>query len=107
VLYSFNGMRGYGNSVLLLHADGTVSLYAHCQETYVFAGQRVERGQVIAAVGDTGLAHGAHLHFEWRRNGQPLDPLEHFVGREDEGEPPAVAQASDERSIVIDPPPRT
>ncbi|MCB9592067.1 MAG: M23 family metallopeptidase [Sandaracinaceae bacterium] len=79
VLYSFNSMRGYGNSVVILHADGTVSLYAHCQATYVFAGQRVERGRVIAEVGHTGLAHGDHLHFEWRRNGRPLNPARHFV----------------------------
>jgi len=80
VLYSFNSMRGYGNSVVLLHPDGTVTLYAHCQATYVFAGQRVARGRVIAEVGHTGLAHGDHLHFEWRRNGRPLNPGAHFVG---------------------------
>lgn len=81
VAYSNNGMRGYGNALVLLHADGTITLYAHCHRTYVFAGQRVRRGQVIAEVGDTGLAHGAHLHFEWRRDGRPLDPLAHFVDR--------------------------
>ena len=83
VLYSYNGMRGYGNSVVLLHPDGSVSLYAHCQATHVFAGQRVRRGQVIGEVGHTGLAHGDHLHFEWRRDGRPRDPLPHFVGREE------------------------
>ncbi len=84
VVYSFNGIRGYGNAVLLVHADGTLTLYGHCRATYVFAGQQVRRGQVIAEVGDTGLAHGPHLHFEWRRNGHPVDPWPHFVGREDE-----------------------
>ena len=79
VVYSYNGMRGYGNSVVLLHPDGSVSLYAHCQATYVFPGQRVERGRVIGEVGHTGLAHGDHLHFEWRRNGRPRDPAPHFV----------------------------
>jgi murein DD-endopeptidase MepM/ murein hydrolase activator NlpD len=87
VAYSNNGMRGYGNSVVLLHADGTITLYAHCRATYVFAGERVRRGQVIAEVGETGITHGAHLHFEWRRDGQPLDPLPHFVDRPDD--PPA------------------
>lgn len=96
VAYSNNGMRGYGNSVVLLHADGTITLYAHCHRTYVFAGERVQRGQVIAEVGDTGLARGAHLHFEWRRDGRPLDPLPFFVGRADEGtagDAPTLADA--------------
>lgn len=84
VVYSDNGMRGYGNALLLVHADGTITLYGHCRATYVFAGQRVRRGQVIAEVGQTGLAHGAHLHFEWRRDGAALDPLPHFVGMADE-----------------------
>jgi murein DD-endopeptidase MepM/ murein hydrolase activator NlpD len=79
VLYSANRMRGYGNSVILLHADGTVTLYAHCRATLVFAGQRVRRGQPIAEVGRTGLAHGEHLHFEWRRDGRALDPAPRFV----------------------------
>ncbi len=92
VVYSWNGMRGYGNAVLLVHADGTLTLYGHCRATYVFPGQQVRRGQVIAEVGDTGLAHGPHLHFEWRRGGQPVDPLAHFVGREGEdGDPGAQA----------------
>ena len=81
VTYSDAGMSGYGNSILLLHGDGTVTLYAHCAATYVFAGQRVRRGQVIGEVGATGLAHGPHLHFEWRRGGQALDPRPSFVGR--------------------------
>ncbi len=84
VLFSFNSMRGYGNAVVLLHADRTVTLYAHCQATLVFAGQRVRRGQVIAEVGHTGLAHGDHLHFEWRRAGRPLNPIRRFVGGPDD-----------------------
>jgi murein DD-endopeptidase MepM/ murein hydrolase activator NlpD len=80
VLYSYNGMRGYGNAVVLLHPDGSVTLYAHCRATFVFAGQQVRRGQVIAEVGHTGLAHGDHLHFEWRRNGRARNPAPHFVG---------------------------
>jgi murein DD-endopeptidase MepM/ murein hydrolase activator NlpD len=99
VAYSFNGMTGYGNSVLLLHGDGTISLYAHCRATYVFAGQRVRRGQVLGEVGDTGLARGTHLHFEWRRDGQPLDPIPHFVDRpqrSDDAEEPDVADEVDE-----------
>ena len=81
VVYSDNGMRGYGNVVVLIHRDASTTLYAHCRATYVAAGELVRRGQIIAAVGATGLAHGPHLHFEWRVAGQTRDPLRRFVGR--------------------------
>lgn len=81
VLYSDNGMSGYGNALILAHRDGSTTLYAHCRATYVAAGELVRRGQIIAAVGDTGLAHGAHLHFEWRVEGRTRDPIHQFVGR--------------------------
>lgn len=79
VVYSDNGMHGYGNAVLIVHADGAVSMYAHCIETYVVPGRLVHRGEVIAAVGQTGITHGAHLHFEYRNAGELRDPLPHFV----------------------------
>jgi murein DD-endopeptidase MepM/ murein hydrolase activator NlpD len=79
VAYSDNRMSGYGNAVLLVHADGAVSMYAHCVETYVVAGQLVRRGDVIAAVGQTGIAHGAHLHFEYRERGHTVDPYRRFT----------------------------
>jgi len=75
VVYSDNGLTGYGNAVLIVHADASVTLYGHCVATFVVAGQRVARGEVIAAVGDTGLAHGAHLHFELHVDGAPVDPM--------------------------------
>lgn len=81
VVYSANGVRGYGNAVLVVHGDGAVTLYAHCSELYVTPGQLVRRGEVIAAVGDTGLAHGPHLHFEYRSRGRTRDPGRMFVGR--------------------------
>jgi len=81
VAYSDNGIHGYGNLVVLVHADGTSSHYAHCHATFVVAGQRVQRGEVIAEVGATGLARGAHLHFEWRSGARYRDPAPHFSGR--------------------------
>ncbi len=75
VVYSDNGMSGYGNAVLIVHADASVTLYGHCSATFVVPGQRVARGEVIAAVGDTGLAHGAHLHFELHVGGHAVDPM--------------------------------
>jgi len=78
VLYADNGISGYGNLVVVLHADGTSTFYAHLSEAWVFAGQRVGRGQVVGAVGSTGLSYGPHLHFEWRRRGRAHNPIPQF-----------------------------
>lgn len=91
VVYSDNGMSGYGNTVVIVHGDGSLTLYAHCVATFVVPGQRVERGQIIAAVGDTGLAHGAHLHFEYRVDGASRDPEPLFSARP---EPAASSEAA-------------
>lgn len=79
VAYSDNGVRGYGNMILIIHPNATVSLHAHCRAAYVFPGQKVTRGQIIGEVGHTGIARGPHLHYEWRVRGRPRDPLPHFV----------------------------
>lgn len=79
VAYSDNELIGYGNVVLVLHRDGFTTMYAHCRETHVFAGQRVERGQPIAEVGTTGFAPGPHLHFELRERGLPRNPRRFFA----------------------------
>lgn len=80
VAFSDNSMSGYGNVVVLIHADGSTSLYAHCRETWVFPGQHVERGQTIGVVGMTGMTGGPHLHFEYRRAGRVSNPVPLFVG---------------------------
>lgn len=81
VIYADNGVRGYGNLLAIVHPDGTSTLYAHCRAIFVTPGQVVARGQSVAEVGHTGLAERAHLHFEWRRDGDALDPLDHFAER--------------------------
>lgn len=81
IAYSDNGLSGYGNAVLVVHADRSFSLYAHQRANYVFAGQRVRRGQVLGEVGQTGIAWGPHLHFEWHRGGRPRNPLPRMVDR--------------------------
>jgi len=72
---AFAGVRGgYGNLVVIEHPDGTETRYAHASRLDVRAGDRVERGAVVAAVGSTGQSTGPHLHFEVRRGGEPVDP---------------------------------
>ena len=65
---------GYGNVVIVRHADGTESRYAHCSALDVHAGEEVAAGQAIARVGSTGRSTGPHLHFEVRKHGIPIDP---------------------------------
>lgn len=63
-----------GNYLVLSHGEGWVSQYFHCSELYCEAGDRVNRGDVIAAVGQTGTATGPNLHFELLKDGAYVDP---------------------------------
>ena len=67
--------NGYGNVVQIDHGKGKATVYAHLSRIDVRVGQRVTQGQLIGAVGATGWATGPHLHFEFRVNGQFMDPL--------------------------------
>lgn len=66
---------GYGRTVEIDHGWGIITRYAHTSKILVRVGDRVERGEIIALVGQTGLAEGPHLHYEVRLRGQPVDPL--------------------------------
>lgn len=75
----FAGVQsGYGNTVMILHDDGKVSLYAHNSRITVSSGQRVSKGQVIAKIGSTGRSTGPHLHFEIRINGSHVNPTNYL-----------------------------
>jgi murein DD-endopeptidase MepM/ murein hydrolase activator NlpD len=76
VAYTGNELRGYGNLVLVKHANGWISAYAHCDAILVKRGEKVGRGQVIARVGSTGNVNEPQLHFELRRGQHAVDPRE-------------------------------
>jgi murein DD-endopeptidase MepM/ murein hydrolase activator NlpD len=65
---------GYGRQVRLAHPDGIMTSYAHLSRILAVPGARVRRGQLIGLVGSSGFSTGAHLHFEVRRSGRPVDP---------------------------------
>ena len=70
----------YGNTVVIDHGLGLMSLYAHCSSMEVKVGDRVSRGQVVGNTGSTGLALGDHLHFTMLLAGLPVTPLEWWDG---------------------------
>lgn len=67
-------LGGYGNQVLLQHADGSQTRYGHLSQIGVRVGQSVSAGERIGAVGNTGVSTGSHLHFEVILGGTPVDP---------------------------------
>jgi len=79
VVYAGDGMRGYGNAVVLDHGEGVTTLYGHLEAIRVESGDAVPDGAVIGAVGRTGNATTYHLHFEIHVDGVPVDPLAHLT----------------------------
>lgn len=77
VVYSGSGLRGYGNLIIIKHNDTYLSAYAHNSKLLMKEGQTVTRGQKIAEMGDSD-ANQVKLHFEVRKHGKPVDPLQHL-----------------------------
>jgi murein DD-endopeptidase MepM/ murein hydrolase activator NlpD len=79
IVVSAGNDKGFGLSVEIDHGNGIRTRFAHCSRLAVRTGQRVTRGQLIAAVGMTGLATAPHLHYEIHVNGKPVDPLTYVL----------------------------
>jgi lipoprotein NlpD len=79
VVYVGNGIRGYGNLIIIKHDDHFLSAYAHTRDVQVREGQEVLRGQVIAQMG-LGPHQSPALYFEIRLNGKSVDPLPYLAG---------------------------
>lgn len=66
---------GYGNCVIIDHGNGIETVYGHASRLRVTEGQRVEAGDLLGLIGNTGYSFGPHLHFEVHINGSPVDPV--------------------------------
>lgn len=75
-----NFNSAYGNQIVILHANGAKTRYAHLHASYVNIFQPVKGGEVIGTVGATGNATGAHLHFEMIIGGKTVDPMRYLGG---------------------------
>ena len=74
VIYAGSSLKQFGNTVLIQHDDGLVTVYGHAQTLNVAKGQKVSRGDVIAASGMTGNAASPRVHFQVRKGSSPVDP---------------------------------
>ena len=81
VTYAGDELKAYGNLVLIRHADGYVTAYAHAQRLVVAKGDTVSKGQIIGYAGSTGDVDSPQVHFEIRHGTQPLDPGALLVAR--------------------------
>jgi lipoprotein NlpD len=80
VVYSGNGLIGYGELIIIKHSDTYLSAYGHNRKRLVREGEHVRAGQLIAEMGSSG-APREELHFEIRKNGKPVDPTDYLPGR--------------------------
>ncbi|TPI51759.1 MULTISPECIES: LysM peptidoglycan-binding domain-containing M23 family metallopeptidase [unclassified Mesorhizobium] len=74
VIYAGDGLKEFGNTVLVRHENGLVTVYGHASSIEVQRGQKVKRGQEIALSGMSGTTDSPKLHFEVRKNSAPVDP---------------------------------
>jgi len=75
ILYA-TWFKGYGNMIIIDHGENYYTVYAHAEELFASKGDAIDKGDVVATVGDSGSMIGPSLHFEIRHHGKPVDPLE-------------------------------
>lgn len=93
---------GYGKHVRIDHGYGYVTLYAHMSEMNVVEGQNVNRGDVIGYVGNTGLSAGPHCHYEVRKNGHPVNPVNFYYSDLTDEEYEKMIKLSDSPTQSLD-----
>lgn len=80
VAYAGSELKGYGNLVLIRHANNWVSAYAHNDKLMVKRGDKIKRGQVVARAGTSGSVEQPQVHFELRKGSKPVDPTKYMAG---------------------------
>jgi lipoprotein NlpD len=93
VVYAGDGIRGYGNLIVLQHPGDLLTVYAHNSQLFVTQGQAVRAGDRVAAVGQTGRATGPHLHFEVRQGQIPRDPMSYLVSSKSDSKSDSKAES--------------
>ena len=93
---------GYGKHIRIEHGFGYVTLYAHLSEYNVRRGQRVKRGDVIGFVGNTGRSVAPHLHYEIRKDGKHLNPINFYYGDLNTEEFNALLEAANRENQSLD-----
>jgi murein DD-endopeptidase MepM/ murein hydrolase activator NlpD len=81
VVYADNGIRGYGNMIVIAHQDEVYTVYAHNRKHFIRKGDEVRKGQLIAHVGNTGRSTGPHLHFEIRVKNKVRNPAQYLSAK--------------------------
>ena len=80
VVYAGDEIKGYGNLILIRHADDYVTAYAHAKDILVKRGDTVTRGQDIGTAGSTGSVNAPQVHFEIRKGAKPVNPMSYLKG---------------------------
>ncbi|PID90990.1 MAG: peptidase M23 [Bacteroidetes bacterium] len=94
--------RGMGRSILLDHGHGYSTMYSHLEDIKVRQGRRVERGDIIATVGNTGMSMAPHLHYEVRVKEEPVDPINYFFLELDPARLAALAHIASQNGQSLD-----
>ena len=97
-----NTVSGYGNHIVIRHGFGYETLYGHLSKYKSRAGQRVKRGDIIGYVGSTGRSEGPHLHYEVRKNGKVVNPLNFYYGNISAVEYVAISQLANQENQSLD-----
>ena len=97
-----NTLSGYGNHIELRHGFGYMTLYAHLSRYKVHAGSRVKRGDIIGYVGSTGRSEAPHLHYEVRKGGEVVNPLNFYYGNISAAEYVVISKIANQENQSLD-----